>query len=534
MNLCAACAFGSSATANRVTIRCMPALLSRARTFCSSLYTPMRRREPQRRAVAARRLRCYPAGNQGRPADGRVRVRDASAPTDAEGARRAPDVPPKLSGNRNAAGRAPGARERPALAGGQGDGDIALSFDVKGRRVTDRDWRIVNPGGSRRVVVTKELPGERWLQLLTAADCRVEIAQGDDILAEAEIRAAIGEHVRRRHRPAHRELVGGAARAPSRPPAALVYSQYAVGYDNVDVAAATRARPARGQHARRAHRDDGGARRRPHLRRRAAHRRGRSLDARRRATTAGCRRMLLGSLLYRGTVGIVGAGRIGAAYARMMVEGHKMDLVYYDVRPNEELEGSRRRLRRLPRGARRAAGDVPPRRDPARSCCAPPTWSASTPRSPHETTAPHRRPRAGGDEGGRHPRQRQPRPARRRGRARRALPHPPALPRRPRRLRERAGHGAWPRRARQRRPRPAPRLGHDLDARGHGDPRGRQRRRDPPAAGRSGRPSAASRTSRRSSRAPSRRTPPPASSTPTTSACRVFATAGLRTKEERQ
>jgi hydroxypyruvate reductase 1 len=48
--------------------------------------------------------------------------------------------------------------------------------------------------------------------------------------------------------------------------------------------------------------------------------------------------MLLGSLLSRGTVGIVGAGRIGTAYARMMVEGHKMDLVYYDVRANDELE----------------------------------------------------------------------------------------------------------------------------------------------------------------------------------------------------
>jgi hypothetical protein len=37
-------------------------------------------------------------------------------------------------------------------------------------------------------------------------------------------------------------------------------------------------------------------------------------------------------------VGIVGAGRIGTAYARMMVEGHKMDLVYYDPYPNKFLE----------------------------------------------------------------------------------------------------------------------------------------------------------------------------------------------------
>jgi hydroxypyruvate reductase 1 len=37
-------------------------------------------------------------------------------------------------------------------------------------------------------------------------------------------------------------------------------------------------------------------------------------------------------------VGIIGAGRIGAAYARMMVEGHKMNLVYYDPYPNTRLE----------------------------------------------------------------------------------------------------------------------------------------------------------------------------------------------------
>ena len=60
--------------------------------------------------------------------------------------------------------------------------------------MTTREWVIVNPGGARRVVVTKELPGERWLQLLTAADCRVEIAQGDDVLSEAEIAAAIGDY----------------------------------------------------------------------------------------------------------------------------------------------------------------------------------------------------------------------------------------------------------------------------------------------------------------------------------------------------
>jgi hydroxypyruvate reductase 1 len=48
--------------------------------------------------------------------------------------------------------------------------------------------------------------------------------------------------------------------------------------------------------------------------------------------------MFLGELLYGKTVGVIGAGRIGAAYARMMVEGHKMNLVYYDLYRNSALE----------------------------------------------------------------------------------------------------------------------------------------------------------------------------------------------------
>jgi len=34
----------------------------------------------------------------------------------------------------------------------------------------------------------------------------------------------------------------------------------------------------------------------------------------------------------------VGAGRIGASYARMMVQGHHMNLIYYDIARNAELE----------------------------------------------------------------------------------------------------------------------------------------------------------------------------------------------------
>jgi len=37
-------------------------------------------------------------------------------------------------------------------------------------------------------------------------------------------------------------------------------------------------------------------------------------------------------------VGVIGAGRIGAAYAKMMVEGFKMDFIYYDLYQNKALE----------------------------------------------------------------------------------------------------------------------------------------------------------------------------------------------------
>lgn len=48
--------------------------------------------------------------------------------------------------------------------------------------------------------------------------------------------------------------------------------------------------------------------------------------------------LFLGNPLTRKTVGVIGAGRIGTAYAKMMVEAFKMDCVYFDIRRNRELE----------------------------------------------------------------------------------------------------------------------------------------------------------------------------------------------------
>ena len=48
--------------------------------------------------------------------------------------------------------------------------------------------------------------------------------------------------------------------------------------------------------------------------------------------------LFLGQLLRGKTVGIIGAGRIGSAYARLMVEGFKMNALYYDLHANQKLE----------------------------------------------------------------------------------------------------------------------------------------------------------------------------------------------------
>lgn len=51
-----------------------------------------------------------------------------------------------------------------------------------------------NEGGQKRVLVTKNLPGERWLKLLTSSDCRVEVCTSPKtILSNDDIKKLIGD-----------------------------------------------------------------------------------------------------------------------------------------------------------------------------------------------------------------------------------------------------------------------------------------------------------------------------------------------------
>ena len=199
-----------------------------------------------------------------------------------------------------------------------------------------KEWETHNPSGRKRVVVTKELPGSRWLELLIKADCRIELCTSTDVLSVNKIKAAIGA----RCDGVLGQLTedwGNELFAALKAAGGIAYSNVAVGYNNVDVDAATR-------HGLPVGNTPGvltetTAQMAVALTFAAARRTGEAERFLRAGSYKGwLMTLFLGELLWRKTVGVIGAGRIGATYARMMVEGHKMNLIYHDLHPNKELE----------------------------------------------------------------------------------------------------------------------------------------------------------------------------------------------------
>jgi hydroxypyruvate reductase 1 len=199
-----------------------------------------------------------------------------------------------------------------------------------------KEWRVHNPSGKRRVIVTKELPGERWLNFLTEADCKIEICTSPEVLSGDEIIAALGDScdgtIGQLTEPWGDELFAALKTAGG-----TAYSNYAVGFNNVDVDAATK-------HGIPVGNTPGvltetTAQMAVTLTFAAARRVGEAEQFLRKGQYKGwLPTLFMGNLLWRKTLGVIGAGRIGAAYAQMMVEGHKMNLVYYDPYKNDALE----------------------------------------------------------------------------------------------------------------------------------------------------------------------------------------------------
>jgi hydroxypyruvate reductase 1 len=194
--------------------------------------------------------------------------------------------------------------------------------------MADKEWRVINPEGKKRVIVTKELPGKRWLDLLFAAGCRVEICSSQDISSVDDIKASIGE----RCDGAIGQLTedwGEELFVTLKAAGGTAYSNYAVGYDNVDVPAANRQGIPVGN-------TPGvlteataemcvalafaAARRVPEA----------DVFMRSGQYRGWLPTLFIGELFWGKTVGVIGMGRIGLAFAKMLAGACRMNVAYYD------------------------------------------------------------------------------------------------------------------------------------------------------------------------------------------------------------
>ncbi|KAH7574886.1 hypothetical protein JRO89_XS02G0017600 [Xanthoceras sorbifolium] len=177
---------------------------------------------------------------------------------------------------------------------------------------------VWNPNGKYRVVSTKPMPGTRWINLLIDQDCRVEICtQKKTILSVEDIIALIGDKcdgvIGQLTEDWGETLFAALSRAGGK-----AFSNMAVGYNNVDVNAANKYGVAVG--------NTPGVLTETTAELAASL----SLAAARRIVEADefmraglydgwLPHLFVGNLLKGQTVGVIGAGRIGSAYARMMV-----------------------------------------------------------------------------------------------------------------------------------------------------------------------------------------------------------------------
>ncbi|KAH9655154.1 glycerate dehydrogenase HPR (peroxisomal) [Citrus sinensis] len=176
---------------------------------------------------------------------------------------------------------------------------------------------VWNPNGKYRVVSTKPMPGTRWINLLIEQDCRVEICtQKKTILSVEDIIALIGDKcdgvIGQLTEDWGETLFAALSRAGGK-----AFSNMAVGYNNVDVNAANKYGIAVG--------NTPGVLTETTAELAASL----SLAAARRIVEADefmraglydgwLPNLFVGNLLKGQTVGVIGAGRIGSAYARMM------------------------------------------------------------------------------------------------------------------------------------------------------------------------------------------------------------------------
>lgn len=187
-----------------------------------------------------------------------------------------------------------------------------------------------------RILVTRNLPGEEWKKAFIDAEFCVEIYSGNNTITTGELQTVIGNRcdgilgqLMDHCTDSFFETLAHAG--------GKVFSNYAVGINNIDLASATRHGIAVG--------NTPGVLTETTAELAVAL----TLAAARRIVegdryvregkfTAWSPDLLLGKHLWRKNLGLIGAGRIGTSYARTMVEGHKMNLLYYGNHQNAAFE----------------------------------------------------------------------------------------------------------------------------------------------------------------------------------------------------
>lgn len=197
-------------------------------------------------------------------------------------------------------------------------------------------WSVHQGEGRYRVIVTKRLVGDAWLPVLLEAGCRVEIFEGETPFGENRLIEAIGDTC---HGAVGQLSEPWTARVLERFAAAggRVVSSYAVGVNNIDLAAAARLKIAVGNT--------------PGVLTEAtaelalalvfaAVRRIPEGDAFMRSGRfeGWLPHLLLGRQLTGRTLALFGAGRIGQAVARALCGGLGMNVLYFNPHPRPQFE----------------------------------------------------------------------------------------------------------------------------------------------------------------------------------------------------
>lgn len=196
--------------------------------------------------------------------------------------------------------------------------------------------KTINPSGALRVLVTKQLPGQRWVDILTKANCRIDIIDTDKVVTQEEILTAIGDKcdgvIGQLTEKWDTTLFEALKKAGGR-----VYSNYAVGFDNVKVADATAVGIPVGNTPGVLTETTAEAALALCF---AASRRIVEADTFMRAGKfeGWAPTMYLGKRLHRGTVGVVGCGRIGQSFVKSLVTACAMNVLYVDTARIESFE----------------------------------------------------------------------------------------------------------------------------------------------------------------------------------------------------